>query len=309
MSCFVRRFKQLNPDRQYFGLITRIFEDGIIQEGRNGRTLSHFGYQMEFMLRDTNNTPVVPLLTTKRVAWKTCLKELLWFMRGDTQNDSLVKENVHIWTPNASREFLDSRGLYERSEGDLGPVYGFQWRNFNGDYTTKSGGVDQLDQLIKNLQNPDERYGRRHIISAWNPCQLNEMALPPCHVMFQFYISKCKNTQRDMLSCHLYQRSGDVALGIPFNIASYSFLTHIIANHCGFVPHRFIHSIGDAHIYEEHLTSLETQLTRIPYECGVPIIKFSDKCSNYKNVDEYKVNDISLLGYKYHPKIEMEMIA
>jgi thymidylate synthase len=296
-----------HPDHQYFKLVSRIFKDGVVQEGRNGRTLSHFGHQMEFQLRD-NDEPVVPLLTTKRVAWKTCLKELLWFMRGDTHNDSLVKENVNIWTSNASREFLDSRGLYDNEEGDLGPVYGFQWRHFNGNYSEKMGGVDQLNEVIQNLKDPKERYGRRHIISAWNPCQINQMALPPCHVMFQFYVHFCRKRQRDMISCHLYQRSGDVALGIPFNIASYSFLTHIVADHCGFIADRLIHSIGDAHIYNDHINYMDMQMARLPHKDGIPKIHFKEHTKKYKSIDEYKVSDIHLTGYKYHPKIQMEMV-
>jgi len=202
-----------HEEYQYLNLIHDILESGAT----------------EFSLRDGR----IPILTTKRTAWKTCFKELLWFIRGDTSNEKLREQGVHIWDGNASREFLDSRGLFNNVEGDLGPVYGHQWRHFNApymgcyaDYSDK--GVDQLEEIIKVLKNPDPnvRTSRRLVLSAWNPCQLDEMALPPCHVLMQFNV-----LEGNKLSCALYQRSGDVGLGVPFNIASYSALTHIIAKH------------------------------------------------------------------------------
>ena len=181
------------------------------------------------------------------MAWKTCLKELLWFIKGSTSNKELQEQNVKIWNGNATREFLDSRGLSHLEENDLGPVYGHQWRFFNAEYETcmhnyKGKGVDQLQNVVNLLKNPATRSSRRIIMSAWNPCQLDQMALPPCHVMCQF------NVIGDKLSCSMYQRSGDVGLGVPFNIASYSFLTHLLAHHCGLKAHEFVYYLKLTHL-------------------------------------------------------------
>jgi len=201
-------------EKQYLGLISKIIKNGELQHGRNGNVYSSIGETMRFSLKD--NT--IPLLTTKKVAWKTCLKELLWFIKGDTNNKNLKNQNVKIWNGNASREYLDSRNLQYLKEDDLGPVYGHQWRFWNAQYSKEKGcletykgkGIDQLQNIIDTLKDPEERYSRRIIMSAWNPEQLNEMALPPCHVLSQF-----KVTNQNELSCLLYQRSGDVGLGIP----------------------------------------------------------------------------------------------
>ena len=233
------RNNKKHDENQYINLIQDIIEQGVMIEGRNGNALTVFGAAMHFNLKDN----IVPVLTTKKVAIKTCIKELLWFISGETNNKVLKNQNVHIWDGNGSREFLDSRGLNNLEEDDLGPVYGHQWRYFNApyvdcntDYTGK--GVDQLEYIIKCLKDPVERYSRRLVMSAWNPCQLKEMALPPCHVLAQF------NVVKDELSCSLYQRSGDVGLGVPFNIASYSILTHIIAKHCNLKANEFVYYLG-----------------------------------------------------------------
>jgi len=254
---------------------------------------------MRFSLKD--NT--IPLLTTKKLAWKTCLKELFWFMNGSTNNDLLKQQNVTIWNKNASRQFLDSRDLMSNRAGDLGPIYGHQWRHFNAaykdcetDYTGK--GVDQLATLVQNLKNADTKYSRRHIISAWNPVQLPEMALPPCHLLAQFHVN-----QEDELSCCLFQRSGDIGLGIPFNIASYSFLTHILAKHCDLKPLEFVHFIGNAHIYEKHEGPLEKQMKNTPQP--FPTITIKNK---KENIDDYEIHDISIKDYTYVTKIKMDMI-
>ena len=212
-----------NDENQYLSLIRDILDDGEEIKGRNGTTKAIFGSAMHFDLSDNK----IPILTTKKVAWKTCLKELLWFIKGSTSNKELQQQNVKIWNGNATREFLDSRGLSNLEENDLGPVYGHQWRFFNAEYETcmhnyNGKGVDQLQNVINLLRNPETRSSRRIIMSAWNPCQLEQMALPPCHVMCQF------NVIGDKLSCSMYQRSGDVGLGVPFNIASYSFLTLLL---------------------------------------------------------------------------------
>ena len=237
-----------HDEYQYISLISDILNYGIMVSGRNGNTLTIFGSAMHFNL-DNN---IIPILTTKRVAWKTCAKELFWFLRGSTDNTILRENNVHIWDANASRDFLDSRNLQHLDENDLGPVYGHQWRFFNAPYSSckanySGKGVDQLQYIIDCLKDPVQRYSRRLVMSAWNPEQLNEMALPPCHILAQF------NVIGNELSCSLYQRSGDVGLGIPFNIASYSFLTHILAKHCGLIAKEFVYYLGNSHIYDDHI--------------------------------------------------------
>lgn len=213
-------------------------------------------------------------------------------------------KNVKIWNANSSREFLDSRGLKNYKEGDIGPVYGFQWRHFNTpysnyltDYTNK--GVDQLQKLVEDLKNPETRSSRRHILTAWNPCQVDQMALPPCHIICQFNVRDNK-----YLSCALFQRSGDIGLGIPFNIASYSLFTHILAIHCGLEAEEFVHFIGNTHIYKSHIEPLKDQIMRTPYE--FPKINIIKK----ETIDDYNINDILFKSeYKFHNSIKMEMIA
>ncbi len=285
-------------EKQYLRLIGDILSEGTLEEGRNGKTMSIFGSSMHFSLE--NN--VIPLLTTKKVAWKTCLRELLWFMRGDTSNDRLLEKNVKIWSANASRSFLDSRGLTNLRENDLGPVYGHQWRFFNAEYkdcdTDYTGkGVDQLQYIIDQLKNPETRNSRRLIMSAWNPCQLDEMALPPCHVLTQFNVSG-----GNKLSCALYQRSGDVGLGVPFNIASYSFLTHIIAKHCDLEPYQFIYNLGNAHIYDDHIQQLKEQQQRNCYEFPTLTIK-----NKHENINDYHESDIEIHNYHCHETVKMKM--
>jgi len=233
-------FGNVHEEFQYLRLINDILDHGSMEEGRNGKAKTVFGSAMHFDLSE--NT--IPVLTTKKVAFKTCLKELLWFINGHTDNKLLKEQNVKIWNANASRDFLDSRGLYNNKEDDLGPVYGHQWRHFNASYTDcdtdyTGKGVDQLQNIIDQLKNPETRNSRRLVMSAWNPQQLDEMALPPCHILCQFCV-----TEGNKLSCSLYQRSGDVGLGVPFNIASYSILTHLIANHCGLEAKEFVYFLG-----------------------------------------------------------------
>ena len=287
-----------HEENQYLKLITHILENGTMEDGRNGKALTVFGGAMHFNLKDNK----IPLLTTKKVAWKTCLKELLWFIRGDTNNEHLQEENVKIWNANASREFLDSRGLQNLRENDLGPVYGHQWRFFNAEYSDcdqdyKGKGVDQLQYIIDSLKNPETRNSRRLVMSAWNPCQINEMALPPCHVMAQFNV--CGGNR---LSCALYQRSGDVGLGVPFNIASYSFLTHIIAKHCDLVADQFVYYLGNCHIYDDHIEKLREQTLREPF--AFPTVEITNK---HENIEDYTINDFVLSNYECHKTIKMEM--
>ena len=298
-------FPMRHEENQYLNLIEDILSDGTREEGRNGTTLVAIGAAMHFSL----NNRRVPFLTTKRLAWKTCLKELLWFIRGHTDNRLLQAQNVHIWDGNGSREFLDSRGLTHRAEGDLGPVYGFQWRNFGGEYPANHNnetnddnanskkGVDQLQLIIDALKDPEQRTSRRLIMSAWNPCQLSEMALPPCHVLAQFHV-----TDGTKLSCSLYQRSGDMGLGVPFNIASYSMLTHLLAHHCDLDAYEFIYYLGNTHIYDDHVSALKQQLSREPREFPQIAIR-----ALHEDINDYALSDFEVQGYTCHDTIPMTM--
>jgi thymidylate synthase len=287
-----------HDENQYLNLIKDILDENQEFIGRNGKTLAIFGSAMHFSLE--NQT--MPLLTTKKLAWKTCLRELLWFIKGDTSNKNLRSQNVNIWNQNGTRDFLDSRGLYNNDEDDLGPIYGFQWRHFNAkynncdsDYTNQ--GVDQLQEIITQLKDKSTRNSRRLIMTAWNPCQLNEMALPPCHILCQFNV-----TDETKLSCSLYQRSGDVGLGVPFNIASYSFLTHLIAKHCGLKAYEFVYYLGNAHIYDDHIDSLKDQLTRNVNEFPkLNIKKFNEK------IEDYCLEDFEISNYNYNDSIKLNM--
>ena len=292
------KYKDKHLEHQYLDLIEDIINKGTVLNGRNGNTLCSIGSAMYFSLE--NNT--VPILTTKRVAIKTCIKELLWFIQGHTNNKLLKEQNVHIWDLNGTEDYLKSQGLnYE--EDDLGPIYGHQWRHFNAEYTNSSTdysnkGVDQLQEVIDNLKNPETRYSRRHIVCAWNPCQIKEMALPPCHVLFQFHV-----TETDKLSCSLYQRSGDVGLGVPFNIMSYSVFTHLIAHHCGLKVKEFIYYLGNTHIYENHVEPLKEQIQKVPYD--FPTIEIINK---YDSINDYKIDDFKIHNYQCHSSIKMSMV-
>ena len=298
---FVNSANSTNPEEeQYLNLIRDILEKGSLESGRNGNTLSIFGGAMHFSLENNK----IPILTTKKVAWKTCFKELLWFIKGSTDNKELNQNGVHIWDGNATREFLDSRNLTERKVDDLGPIYGFQWRHFNAPYTNSecdySGeGIDQLKMIIDALKDPTQRNSRRLVMSSWNPCQLNEMALPPCHIIAQFNVS-----HGNKLSCSMYQRSGDVGLGVPFNILSYSLLTHLLAKHCGLEPFEFVYFLGNAHIYDEHVEILYKQLERKPFE--FPKIKIKEK---KENIEDYKMEDIQIMNYECWDSLKMKMVV
>jgi len=292
--------KQYHEEYQYLNLLKDIMKEGTVQEGRNGKTKSVFGAAMHFSLKNNK----IPILTTKKTAWKTCLKELLWFIKGQTNNKILNDQKVHIWDGNSTKEFMVSRNLSHYSEGDLGPIYGFQWRHFNAlyencdtNYTNK--GIDQLQEVIDCLKDPVKRSSRRMIVSSWNPCQINEMALPPCHVLFQFNV-----TDGNKLSCSLYQRSNDEFLGVCFNIASYSFLVHLIAHHCGLIPYEFIHFGGNCHIYDDHYEQVETQMHRQPYP--FPNLKILNK---KENISDYTIDDFVLENYVHHDQIKGNMRA
>lgn len=301
----------MHGERQYLNLIGKIIKYGIRENTRNGYTKTIIGNTMRFSL-DNNE---IPFVTTKKLAWKSCFKELFWFIRGDTDNEILQKQNVKIWNGNGSREFLDSRGLISYKENDLGPIYGYQWRNFDMPYTSKENYskmkrlnkflnheekryADQLQNIINSLKDKNERNSRRLVMSAWNPNQLYKMALPPCHILSQF------NVLDNKLYCSMYQRSADIGLGVPFNIASYSLLTILLARHCELEPGEFIHHIGNAHIYEAHEKELSKQILRKPKKFPTCTI-----LNKYENIEDYSLKDIHIENYEYHPKIEMEMIV
>ncbi|KAL9244994.1 hypothetical protein vseg_018704 [Gypsophila vaccaria] len=279
----------------YLKLIQEIISSGNLKNDRTGTgTLSKFGCQMRFNLRKS-----FPLLTTKRVFWRGVVEELLWFISGSTSAKVLQEKGIHIWDGNASRTFLDSLGLTDREEGDLGPVYGFQWRHFGARYTDMHAdytgqGFDQLSDVIYKIKNnPDDR---RIILSAWNPSDLKLMALPPCHMFAQFYVANGE------LSCLMYQRSADMGLGVPFNIASYALLTCMIAQVCDLHPGEFIHDIGDAHVYRNHIDPLHEQLRNQPRP--FPVLEINPQ---KKDIDSFEAADFKFIGYDPHQKIEMKM--
>ena len=302
-NVFANVKKYSHEEYQYINLIHNILDNGQWVDGRNGKTQSVFGTSMRFTLKNGQ----IPIFTTKKTAWKTCLKELLWFIRGDTDVKNLQKQNVHIWDGNSSREFLDSRGLNNYPDGIIGPFYGYQWRFFNSNYNCFTGkqittdcpfsGVDQLQYIIDQLKNPETRNSRRLVMSAWNPKQIDQMALPPCHILSQFNVY-----DGNKLSCSMYQRSGDVGLGICFNIASYSFLTHLIAKHCGLEADEFVYFLGNAHIYEDHIEPLQEQIKREPF--AFPTVSINVV---RENINDYTVNDFTLHNYQSHAAIKMNM--
>lgn len=274
-----------HPEKQYLTIVKEVCLTGNKIEGRNGFTYSKNGASMYFSLRD--NT--LPIMTTKKVAVNICLKELFWFLSGSTNNDLLKQQNVHIWDKNA-----------EESK-DLGPIYGHQWRHFNAPYLDcdsdySNQGIDQIQYIIDSLKDPTQKYSRRLVLSSWNPCQLNQMALPPCHILMQF------NVANDELSCSLYQRSGDLGLGVPFNILSYCALTHLIAHHCNLKAKEFIYHIGNAHVYDDHYDALLEQVEKEPYEFAKINIK-----NRYDSINEYGLSDIDILNYKSHEPIVLKM--
>ncbi|GAB5365577.1 hypothetical protein AAMO2058_001070100 [Amorphochlora amoebiformis] len=280
---------------QYLKLIRDILGNGVKKGDRTGTgTISKFGCTMRFNLRER-----FPLLTTKRVFWKGVAQELLWFIKGCTNAKTLTDKGVKIWKANGSREYLDRIGLTHREENDLGPVYGFQWRHFGAEYKDmhsdySNQGVDQLKQVIEKIKNKPT--DRRIIMSAWNPADLKKMALPPCHMFCQFYVANGE------LSCQMYQRSCDMGLGVPFNIASYSLLTCMIAQVCGLKPGDFVHVMGDTHVYLNHIEPLKRQLEREPRQ--FPTLWMNPEV---KDIDKFKYTDFKIKDYKPYPTIKMKM--
>ena len=296
--------------KQYHDLLTDILENGESKDDRTGvGTISVFGRQLRFDLREG-----FPAVTTKKLAWKACVGELLWFIEGSSDERRLAEithgdpeGKVTIWTPNALASYWKHKAQFE---GDLGRVYGVQWRHWNKYRVEKDMGpahkggtrlavdnieVDQLANLIEGLKSDPN--GRRHILSAWNVSELDQMALPPCHVMSQFYVNKKKE-----LSCHMYQRSVDVFLGLPFNIASYALLTHLIAQVCDLKVGELIISTGDTHIYTNHVEQVKEQLSRESYPN--PTLSLNKEI---KDIDKFTISDIVLNDYKSHGTIKAEM--
>lgn len=284
--------------KQYLDLCKHVMDNGIEKSDRTGTgTISTFGYQMRFDLNEG-----FPIVTTKKVHLKSVIHELLWFIDGDTNIKYLVDNGVSIWNDWPFKKFKDSdeyngetmkefaqkvkeSAEFAKKYGDLGPVYGKQWRDFNG------SGVDQVKQLVEGLKNnPDSR---RHILSAWNPAQIDEMALPPCHSFIQFYVVDNK------LSCQLYQRSADIFLGVPFNITSYALFTMMLAQVCDMELGDFVHTIGDAHIYSNHVEQVTLQLSRTPYK--LPTMKINP---SIKSIFDFKYDDFELVGYESHEMIK-----
>lgn len=261
--------------KQYHDLLRHILDTGVDKSDRTGTgTLSCFGYQMRFDLAEG-----FPVLTTKKLHLRSIIHELLWFLKGET-NIAYLKENgVRIWD-----EWADE-------DGELGPVYGYQWRSWPA---PNGGSVDQIARLVDGIKrNPDSR---RHIVSAWNPALIDEMALPPCHCLFQFYVADGK------LSCQLYQRSADTFLGVPFNIASYALLTFMIAQVCGLAPGEFVHTFGDVHLYKNHLDQARLQLERTPRP--LPEMKINPAV---KDIFAFRFEDFELVNYDPHPHIKAEV--
>ncbi len=307
---------------QYLNLCRHVLREGVEKNDRTGTgTTSVFGYQMRFPLSDG-----FPLLTTKRTAFRLIVSELLWFLKGDTNVKTLIEARNPIWDEWAFEQWVESEeyegpdmtnfGLRAQQDesfakqydeqmekfknqvmedeafacryGDLGPVYGRQWRSWQG---ANGVVVDQIRNVIDSLKNnPDSR---RHLVTAWNPAEVDDMALPPCHILFQFYVADGK------LSCQLYQRSADIFLGVPFNIASYALLTHLIAREVGLEVGDFVHTLGDAHIYSNHFDQVNEQLSRTPR--ALPSIRIHGEG---KSIFELELEDIELIGYDPHPKIK-----
>jgi thymidylate synthase len=281
-------------EKGYLELLEDVYKNGIRKENRNGFTYSSFGSLLKFKVK---NGETFPLLTTKKVFFRGIVEELLWFLRGSTNSKELEDKGINIWKGNSTREYLNSIGLFNNKEGELGKVYGYEWRSFNGYF-------DQIRYIIEELSLNNSR---RAILSAWNPCDLKEQALPPCHLLYNFY-----KIDNENLNCMMYMRSADLFLGVPFNIASTTLLAMIIAKTMGMKVNEICISICDCHIYYEHFEAVNEQLIRDIYESPmVEIKKHIDKNSSIdekiKWIEELTYEDFELSNYKYHPTIKAVM--
>jgi len=281
-------------EKGYLALLKDVNDNGIRRDNRNGFTISSFGAILKF---NVNNGLSFPLLTTKKVFFRGIVEELLWFLRGSTNSKELEDKGINIWKGNSTREYLDSIGLTNNEEGELGKVYGYEWRSFNGHF-------DQIKYIIEELTLNNSR---RAILSAWNPCDLKEQALPPCHLLYNFY-----KEDDDNLSCMMYMRSADLFLGVPFNIASTTLLAMIIGKVMGMKVNEICVSICDCHIYDEHLDAVNEQISREIYDS--PKVEIKKDIDNNLSIDEkikwieeLKFEDFELSDYKYHPTIKAIM--
>jgi thymidylate synthase len=293
----------LRGEEEYLDLVREVIEKGV--ERKNERTgtgtMALFGRTCRYDLTGGK----LPLFTTKQVSFKNVLVELIFFLRGKSHVSWLRQNHCHIWDGNSSREYLDSVGLNHYPEGTLGPVYGCLWRNFGGDYQGadvdtgdsqygENKGIDQLAHVIEQLKtNPESR---RHVVVAWNPSVLDKVALPACHTLFQFFVDD------DQLSCLMYQRSADLGLGVPYNVASYSLLTHIVAHLTGLRAKEFVHVMGDAHVYVNHVPALRQQLERTPLPCPKVTI-----AAQLQHLDGIEISQVDVKNYKHHGKLSMKM--
>ncbi|WGV13077.1 thymidylate synthase [Psychrobacter maritimus] len=278
-------------EQAYLDLLQHVLTHGTEKGDRTGTgTLSHFGAQLRFDLADG-----FPLLTTKKVHFKSIVYELFWFLSGSTHVDYLQENNVRIWNEWATAE---QTARFNRPAGDLGPIYGHQWRNYGAtkreDGSYENDGVDQITQVIEQIKNNPN--SRRLIVSGWNPAEAEQVALPPCHTLFQFFVAENK------LSCQLYQRSADLFLGVPFNIASYALLTHMVAQVCGLEVGEFVWTGGDCHIYQNHREQVELQLTRELY--SLPTLTLNPDVTD---IFAFNYDDISVDGYESHPAIKAKV--
>ena len=287
-----------NGEELYLNLLRKILKTGESRIDRTGvGTTGLFGERLEFNINRT-----IPFLTTKKLAWKTMIKELLWFISGDTNNANLQAQGVHIWDGNSSRKYLDNVGLANYPTGCLGPVYGHQWRHWGAEYTDcnrdyTGAGIDQLETIIKLIKT--DPTSRRIIMTAWNPSDLDKMALPPCHLLVQWYVRSGK-----YLDCQVYQRSVDAFLGLPFNISSYSVLTFMIAHLTNLQPGRLVHTMGDVHVYNNHFDAVREQLGRQPFQ--FPTLDIIEQ-ERIKTINDFKLPNFVINNYKCHSAIKAPM--
>lgn len=289
-----------HPEQQYLDILRNILKNGDETEGRNGKTISLFKQDMTFDLRNG-----FPLLTTKKMFTRGIIEELLFFLRGDTDTTILKEKNVNIWNGNTNREFLDSLGMTDRREGVMGPMYGYQWRHYNAPYDEddacpKERGIDQLSYVV-HLINTQPK-SRRILMTSFNPVQLFEGVLPPCHsIVLQFFVKD------DSLDMFAYSRSADMFLGVPFNIASYALFLSIVAKITNKIPRFLYITLGDSHIYSEHITQVKTQISRVPHQ--LPVLNISDNLRTINDIQTISVDDFKIDNYKSHNIIKGKFIS